>query len=190
MKKSFYTNKDSAITDALWSEALENLKKDAVETSNVHDRINNIVGNNQKKFKSVAEKVNDMIERSGFDKFKKSQVKTSNASAPEEKKPTNEIKMFVVCPSCKNTVDNICASSKGLLPIPSILGRAKDIHNQDVIDASLWTDPKFLSYVANRNLSCKVESGTQHQNLGKIEYNDDRDPSSDDVFGGLESNIK
>ena len=187
MKKSFYTHSDSAITDALWTEALSNLKKDAVQTDNVHDRINNIVGNNQKKFKSVADKVKDMLERSGFDKFKKSQVKTASATEPATKQ--NEIKIFTMCPSLRSTIDNICSSSKGLLPIPSILGRAKDIHNQDIIDASLWTDPKFLTYIANRNLSCKVDSNQKHENLGKIDYSDERDPSSDDVFGNLESKL-
>ena len=190
MKKSFYTNQDQAITDKLWAEALGNLNKEAVQSVDITEKINNIVNNSQKKkFKSVAEKVNDMISRSGFDKFKKTQVKVSQAQAiPSESKPKTGIKLFETNPSVKTTIDNICSSSKGLLSIPAILSRAKNIHNSEVADDSLWTDTNFLSYIAKSNLSCKVQQGDDYSsNLGTIDYNNsDVDNISNDVFSALE----
>jgi len=189
MKKSFYTNQDQAITDKLWAEALSNLEKQAVQSVDITEKINNIVNNSQKKkFKSVAEKVEDMISRSGFDKFKKT-IKVSHANSPVEKSENkNAIKIFEICPSVKNTIDNICSSSHGLLPIPAILNKVKNIHNSEVADDTLWTDTNFLSYIAKSNLECKVNYGNdQSHNLGKIDYNNsDVENASDDVFAGLE----
>lgn len=186
MKKSFYTNQDQAITDKLWAEALGNLNKEAVQQADITEKINNIVNNSQKKkFKSVAEKVEDMISRSGFDKLKKT-IKVSHADAPVQQK--NSIKIFELYPSIKNTIDNICTSSNGLLSIPAILGKAKSIHSSEVADDSLWTDVNFLSYIARSNLACKVnQSKDFNSTLGTVDYtNSEVNDASNDVFSSLE----
>lgn len=179
----FYTKKDQKMLDELWANALKNIDKTATESVNINERITQIINNkSQKKFSSVQEKVQEMLKRSGYEDFNK-QKKISTASSPEQpQQQQGVIQILKIVPEMSSTIKNICESSKGLLPIISIIGKLKDLYNSQVVDSQMWSDHKFLQFIATTNLSCKARQPEYSSNIGKIDTSRYNDPTSQDVF--------
>ena len=201
MSKKYYRNQfitkesDSVQNENYWLKEFEkNLSKNAVQSKkvdqNLFDQINSIM-NNKSKYTSVSAAVEDMIQRSGLKDYLNSNIKKSeeNSNKKIANIESNEPQIFLQKPEIKKTIQNICESTKGNLPITIIIDKLKNIHSKDISEKSLWDEPNLLRYISEVNLNYKSKNfDASSLNLGKIDADDTN--VSDDAFAGLTPALK
>ena len=145
-------NADESIDEDHWLKQFQKklIEKEAVQSKStdnfLFDQINSIM-NNKSKYPSVAAAVEDMKDRSGLSAFLNNvKVSEDNQSGQQSKKASDnnsviakqvpvEQKLPVLllkAPHIKRTIENIIKSTKGNLSLPAIIGRTRDIHQNDV----------------------------------------------------------
>ena len=153
------------------------LKRNAVkgkEDKSIFDQMNSILGNNKSKYSSVEEKVKEMQQRSGFDKF--TQDKSNKKTASENSVPD----LLVKHPEIKQPLHNIINESGGLLAVQAVLIRLKGIFEAQIKDVSIWQDPKLTVYIGVENKKAQSLHPTEiNNNLGKIDRSIDTNKGDD-----------
>jgi len=157
------------------------LKRNAVkgkEDRSIFDQMNSILGNNKSKYSSVEEKVKEMQQRSGFDKF--TQDKSNKKTASENSVPD----LLVKYPETKQALETIINESGGLLAIPAIINRLRAIYEVKIKDLAIWQDPKLTVYIGVENKKAQALNPTEtNNNVGKIDRSDDN--AGDDFLKAL-----
>lgn len=158
-----YKRKISVMEECFEAQLKRNAVKSKEQDKSIFDQMNSILGNNKGKFSSVEEKVKEMQQRSGFDKFtqEKSNKKVASDATPD---------LLVKYPETKSTLDNIIEQSGGLLAIQAVLNKLMGIYEAQIRDLPIWQDPKLTVYIGVENK--KAQSFNQKEvshNLGKTD---------------------
>jgi hypothetical protein len=202
-------NADEGIDEDHWLKQFQKklIEKEAVQPKStdsfLFDQINSIM-NNKSKYPSVAAAVEDMKDRSGLSAFlnnvkiseddqsgQQSKKASDNNSAIAKQVPVEQKlpALLLKAPHIKRTIENIIKSTKGNLSLPAIIGRTRDIHQNDVSEAKDWECDDLVKYVSRLNLDEKSKAPQQNEsmNLGTRDdaANDDIDSANTDFFSGL-----
>ena len=86
-----------------------------------------------------------------------------------------------------HTVDNIIETTRGNLPVLSVINKVRSAHQNDVPDAKDWDADDFTMYVSERNLNERKKNSNpaEEHNLGKVDFNNatDIDSANTEAFG-------
>lgn len=159
--------KDISIMEELFEAQLKrNAVKSKSEDKSLFDQMNAILGNSKSKFSSVEEKVKEMQQRSGFDKFTQDKTNKKIASGTPD--------LIVKYPETKQTLHNIINESGGFLPIPAVINKLLSIYETKIKDLPIWQDPKLTIYIGVENKKAQTNDiESTNSNLGKVDRNTD-----------------
>jgi hypothetical protein len=205
-----------------WLKEFENkLVKTSVQPiqRSLFDQISSIM-NGSSKYSSVQEKVNDMLERSGMKAYIDG-VKAAEQNKQDNKKVAQQIPapkqttpaaaddnnakksdkdgkqvtvlVFQQKPTIANTLRNIIESSRGNLPIPTIIDKLHSLHQKDIADDNDWDDDNLIREVSRLNLEAKCNNPSSYEDdhdLGRADSStadSDIDASNTDAFHALDT---
>lgn len=160
-----------ANNDDHWLKQFENsLCKQSVQPrENTFEQITSIMNNSQSKYPTVQAKVEEMLDRSGMNKYMKDTVKISeinhepqatktaqqNDQNAAKKKDDHLPSIIKHKEEILRTLENIIRDTKGNLPLSAIISKLHSLHAKDVSEESDWDDEKLIRLVSRLNLEAK-----------------------------------